>query len=98
LVEYVHNGSTTTADSFGLIARDPAGNESDSFTFDVAVTLAGDELLGDVNLDGAVNFSDIPAFISALRDGEYLAEADVNEDGLVDFSDIPLFIDLLRDQ
>ena len=52
-------------------------------------------LLGDVNLDGVVNFSDIPAFIALLQSGEFQAEADCNGSGDVDFSDIPLFIDIL---
>ena len=32
-------------------------------------------LLGDVNLDGVVDFSDIPAFIGVLRGGGFQAEA-----------------------
>jgi len=54
-----------------------------------------DFLLGDVNQDGVVDFSDIPSFISILQAGTYLDEADINGDGVVDFSDIPFFIDLL---
>ena len=52
-------------------------------------------LLGDVNQDGLVDFSDIPSFISILQAGGFLDEADINGDGVVDFSDIPAFIDLL---
>ena len=52
-------------------------------------------LLGDANLDGVVNFSDIPSFISILSVDDYLAEADTNEDGEVNFSDISSFIALL---
>ncbi len=52
-------------------------------------------LIGDVNQDGLIDFGDIPAFITILQAGSFLAEADVNEDGSVDFSDIPDFIDLL---
>jgi hypothetical protein len=54
-----------------------------------------DFLLGDVNQDGVIDFSDIPSFVSILQGGVYLDEADVNGDGVVDFSDIPFFIDLL---
>ncbi len=54
-----------------------------------------DFLLGDVNQDGVMDFSDIPSFISILQSGIYLDEADINGDGVVDFSDIPFFIDLL---
>ena len=52
-------------------------------------------LLGDVNLDGVVNFSDIPPFISLLINEEFQTEADCNGSGDVDFSDIPSFIDIL---
>ena len=52
-------------------------------------------LLGDVNLDENVNFSDIPSFIEQLLSGTYQVEADTNEDGFVNFEDIGPFIDLL---
>ena len=55
-------------------------------------------LLGDVNMDGVVDFSDIPAFIAALQSGEFKAEADCNQDGVVNFADIPAFIDILINQ
>ena len=48
-------------------------------------------LLGDVNLDGVHNFSDIAPFIAVLQSGEFQAEADLNSDGVVNFSDIPHF-------
>ncbi len=52
-------------------------------------------LLGDVNLDGEVNFSDIPPFIDVLVAGEYQTEADPDQNGEVNFSDIPAFIEIL---
>jgi len=61
--------------------------------FSISVTTA---LLGDVNQDGVVNFSDIPSMIQILISGAYLEEADVNEDGAVGFSDIPPFIAILQ--
>jgi hypothetical protein len=51
--------------------------------------------LGDVNLDSAVDFSDIPPFIALLQSGTFQAEADCDESGIVDFSDIPAFIAIL---
>ncbi len=53
---------------------------------------------GDVNLDGAVNFGDIPAFIMVLQSGVFQAEADVDLSGTVDFDDIPAFITVLQGQ
>ena len=52
-------------------------------------------LKGDVNLDSAVNFSDIPPFIAILSGGGYQAEADCNCDEVVNFADIPAFIAIL---
>jgi len=52
-------------------------------------------LLGDVNLDGEVNFLDITPFISILSVNDFLEEADANGDGEVNFLDIVPFIALL---
>ena len=52
-------------------------------------------LLGDVNLDGIVDFSDIPSFITVLMGGGFQAEADCDGNGIVDFQDIPAFIAIL---
>ncbi len=55
-------------------------------------------LLGDVDMDGVVDFLDIAPFISILSAGGYLEEADINQDGVVDFLDIPEFIAVLTGQ
>ena len=52
-------------------------------------------LLGDVSMDGVVNFLDIPGFIQTLISGVFKAEADVDESGVVNFLDIPRFIAIL---
>lgn len=52
-------------------------------------------ILGDVNCDGVVDFSDIPPFIETLISGVFSNKADINQDGAVDFSDIPGLIALL---
>ncbi len=52
-------------------------------------------LVGDVDESGAVDFSDIPAFIGVLQSGVFQEEADCNLDDVVDFSDIPAFIEIL---
>ena len=52
-------------------------------------------ILADANQDGAVDISDIPAFISVLQSGEFQAEADCDLNGVVDFSDITAFIQIL---
>ena len=53
-------------------------------------------ILGDCNLDGMVDFADIPAFIAILQAGTFLEQADCNQDGVVDFADIPAFIAILQ--
>ena len=55
-------------------------------------------ILGDVNLDGVVDFFDIAPFIAALVAGGNQAEADINMDGEVNFFDIAPFITLLSGQ
>ena len=52
-------------------------------------------LLGDVNLDSAVDFFDIAPLIAILSSEGFQAEADINCDGTVDFFDIQPFIDIL---
>ena len=64
----------------------------------VATGVVPSVLLGDVNLDGIVDFSDIPAFIAVLQGGVFQAEADLDTSGMVDFADIPLFILVLSNQ
>ena len=48
-------------------------------------------LLGDVNLDGGVDFFDIAPFIALLSSNAFQAEADINLDLSVDFFDIAPF-------
>ena len=55
----------------------------------------GDVLKGDVDLNGQVEFSDIPSFIELLISGDSQDEADCNCDGEVSFADIPAFIQIL---
>ena len=77
-------------------------DSSSSDFFDPGATLtvtigapAPDTILGDVDQDGDVDFSDIPAFIAVLQAGTFLEEADCNLDGEVNFADIPVFIAIL---
>ena len=53
------------------------------------------ELLGDCNQDGVVDFRDIGSFIFVMPSGTFLEEADCNQDGVVDFTDIASFIGIL---
>lgn len=62
------------------------------------VTGSAPVLLGDVNLDGAATFADIPAFIALLSSGAFQPEADCNQDGSVGFFDIPAFVEAISSQ
>lgn len=59
------------------------------------ITMVDPFLLGDVNLDGTVNFLDISPFIQRLSAGQFQAEADIDQNGAVNFLDISGFIALL---
>ena len=54
-----------------------------------------ERLLGDVNVDGTVNFLDISPFIVLLASRDFQFEADVNGDSDVNFLDISPFISIL---
>jgi len=55
-------------------------------------------ILGDVNMDGGVDFFDISPFIAILLSGGSQAQADVDQNGEVNFLDISPFIDILANQ
>ena len=63
--------------------------------FRVAIDSTPTVLLGDINLDEEVGFSDIAGFISILAADGFQEEADVNQDDKVDFDDIGPFIVIL---
>ena len=52
-------------------------------------------ILADVDMNGIVDFNDIPDFVTVLLMGPFQCEADCDENGLVDFNDIPFFVDIL---
>ena len=64
----------------------------------VILVLTDAILLGDVNLNGTVDFFDISPFISLLSGDGFLDQADINRDGIVNFFDISPFISILSGQ
>lgn len=60
-----------------------------------AIEFQGVVLLGDVNLDGAVNLLDIEPFVELLNSGGFQPEADTNQDGGVNLLDVESFVNLL---
>ena len=59
---------------------------------------AGAVLLGDIDLSGDVNFSDISPFIALLSGPTFQAEGDFDGNGIVNFDDISGFISALSSQ
>lgn len=81
-----------------LFAIDPRSNGDDQPSIGLLeprLQIESTVLLGDCNLDGVVDFSDIPSMIEVLTSGDFLEQADCNQDTVVDFSDIPSFIEIL---
>lgn len=86
---------------FGSI---PDSNHLDAMLF-MGINSPPVALLGDLNVDGGIDFDDISAFVLGLRDpAEYEStfgivpshNGDMNEDGDFDFDDIPGFVQTLR--
>ena len=77
--------------SFGVIY----GGYFDNIEVVGVVAETDEVLLGDVDLNGTVDFFDIAPFIAVLADSGDQAEADVDQSGIVDFFDIAPFIAIL---
>lgn len=67
-------------------------------TFSFSINSVDDCLLGDVNLDGTVDFLDISPLINVLSNNLYQKEADIDQSGIVSFLDIAPFIVILANQ
>lgn len=72
-----------------------SGDAVDFLLQRISVINSSPVILGDVDMNGVVDFVDIPAFIAILQAGDFKAEADVNQDTVVNFQDIPAFIAIL---
>ena len=90
-------GDVIDSDPFFLIFNNGL-SEDEGGEFEAALLAFGlDEggeapLLGDVNIDGVVDFFDISPFIDLLSNQEFQAEADFDQNEVVDFFDISGFI------
>ena len=60
--------------------------------------VTGTPLLGDIDMNGAVNFLDITPFITILASAGFQFEADIDGNGVVNFLDITPFISILATQ
>lgn len=97
----VLSGRLTSGEEFSFGTDNLCQAELDDF-FDpdgtLTVTLTAPFLLGDVNQDDVVDFSDIAPFIEVLSNQTFQAEADTDGNEVVDFFDIPPFINILIGQ
>ena len=94
LMVYDTSGAVVT----GTFDLDPTIPTFGSVNPSLPVDGGGDVIKGDADMDGDVDFDDIPAFIAILQDGMFVAEADCDCDLDVDFDDIPAFITILQTQ
>ena len=70
-----------------------------SLRIDMGAYESQDEfLLGDANVNGVVDFSDIAAFIGILAADGFVDQADIDRNGFVTFDDIGPFIEILAAQ
>ena len=51
--------------------------------------------IGDINCDGSINLTDVPAFLDVISSGVFEIKADINQDGVIDLLDVSSFVDLL---
>jgi len=82
----------------GASGGDPNGNSGAGESYVVFGRAMSSVLKGDVDMDGDIDFSDIPPFISVLQSGVFQAEADCDCNGEIEFADIPAFIAILQQQ
>ncbi len=55
-------------------------------------------ILGDLNDDGVVNFTDATSVLTVMGSGEYNVAADVNNDGIVNFTDYMSILTVMANQ
>ena len=85
----------------GVFGDNIAGTDSffDGSTLRIQrVAAVANVLVGDVNLDGAVNFGDIAPLVAVLANGDFQAEADTNFDESVNLLDVAPFVAILSQQ
>ena len=90
LIGGTSNGAFSISDNGTILGRAMLNGQLTAF-----VMIRSQVLLGDVNLDGAVNLLDVAPFVELLTNGKFQEGADINGDGVVDLLDVAPFVDLL---
>ena len=92
-------GSEITFAVGGILAPDLTDLPSTSIRIETfTVEIMSDVIKGDADMDGDVDFDDIPEFIAILQAGVFVPQADADCDTDIDFDDIPAFIMILQGQ
>ena len=92
-------GSEITFAVDGIFAPDLTDLPSTSIRIETfTVEIMSDVIKGDADMDGDVDFDDIPEFIAILQAGVFIPQADADCDTDIDFDDIPAFIMILQGQ
>ena len=88
-------GDTVTAN----LSQDELGIVNDGMlvfpTFGAIQINIPASILGDINMDGAVDLLDVGPFVDLLVSGDFAAAGDINGDGCVDLLDVGPFVNLL---
>ena len=80
LDDYLVNFSTVVGDSFAYFSHQNSGTGTSSTFSSFEITVASPEcVLADVNMNGTVDFNDIPDFVTVLLGGTFQCEADCNQ-------------------
>ena len=94
IVDGIPNGTVVEVSFQSLFG---SGNAVDFTVQRISIINGSPLILGDINLDGEVDFFDISPFVSLLSGDGFQAEADIDQNGAVDFFDISPFIVLLSE-
>ena len=94
-VPFTIDGKYTSDKLFATINLDVASQKIDIVvgTDDFVVNI-----LGDLNDDGVVNFTDATSILTVMGSGEYNVAADVNNDGIVNFTDYMSILTVMANQ
>ena len=93
--QFTIDGKYTSDKLFATINLDVASQKIDIVvgTDDFVVNI-----LGDLNDDGVVNFTDATSILTVMGSGEYNVAADVNNDGIVNFTDYMSILTVMANQ
>ena len=93
--QWVWNGWESTIPIHRIISRGHDVEFLSGFIWYDNLEISYAPVLGDINLDGEVDLTDVQPFVDRLTSGVYQPEADINSDGIIDLLDVQPFVSLL---